>query len=207
MLEKICNTVCLFGVIVSSVIRAKYRNKNKSQVVMDTLRRREIILSSLTLIATSALPVFHNLTNLFQPFSFDLPAVIRIFALFVFLLGQYLFILAHISLGTMWAPRLTIRKDHKLIRHGIYRYLRHPMYLATWILVVSQGFLLSNWGILILGTVVWAIHFFLRIGEEESMLEQEFGREYRDYKEKSGSLIPSNTFKFLAFLFQPWKDW
>ncbi|KAJ6226719.1 protein-s-isoprenylcysteine o-methyltransferase [Anaeramoeba flamelloides] len=207
MLEKICNTICLFGVIGSSIIRAKYRNKNKSQVVRDTLKTRELILSSLTLIATSALPVFHNLTNLFQAFSINLPAFIRILAIFVYLFGQYLFVLAHITLGTMWAPRLTIRKDHKLIRHGIYRYLRHPMYLATWILVLSQGFLLSNWGIMILGTVVWAIQYFLRIGEEESMLQQEFGREYLAYKEKSGSLIPSDPFKFLAFLVQPWKDW
>jgi protein-S-isoprenylcysteine O-methyltransferase Ste14 len=37
-----------------------------------------------------------------------------------------------------------VRRDHRLVRHGVYRSIRHPMYSAIWLFGLAQAFLLNN---------------------------------------------------------------
>lgn len=101
-----------------------------------------------------------------------------------------LFRVTHKALGAMWSHSLDLRTDHRLITTGIYERLRHPMYSAFWLWAVAQPFLLANWlagfsGILGFGTL-----YFLRIGQEEHMMEEQFGEEYRQYKARTHRIIP-----------------
>src|SRR3954464_14759968 len=44
--------------------------------------------------------------------------------------GLCLFHRSHEDLGTNWSITLAVREQHQLITQGVYRRIRHPMYLA-----------------------------------------------------------------------------
>ena len=90
----------------------------------------------------------------------------------------------------MWSVSLDLRKDHKLITTGIYEKVRHPMYTAFWLWAVAQPFLLSNWLAGFSGIIGFGTLYFLRVGREEQMMEDEFGPQYRDYRQRTKRIIP-----------------
>ncbi|MBL8581838.1 MAG: isoprenylcysteine carboxylmethyltransferase family protein [Rhizobiaceae bacterium] len=101
-----------------------------------------------------------------------------------------LFRLTHRALGRLWSVSLQIKEDHRLVSTGIYRYLRHPMYLAFWLLALSQALLLPNWIAGPAGLVGFGFLFFSRIGPEERMMRQTFGEEYEAYRRRSWRILP-----------------
>lgn len=101
-----------------------------------------------------------------------------------------LFRKTHKALGAMWSVSLELRENHKLITEGIYNKVRHPMYSAFWLWAVSQPLLLANWVAGFSGIVGFGTLYLLRVGQEEQMMEQEFGQDYRDYCARTKRIIP-----------------
>lgn len=101
-----------------------------------------------------------------------------------------LFRLTHKALGKLWSVSLEIKEEHRLVATGIYRHVRHPMYLAFWLLAVSQALLLPNWIAGPAGLIGFGFLFFSRIGPEERMMEQTFGNDYQAYRQRSWRIIP-----------------
>ncbi len=56
----------------------------------------------------------------------------------------WLFHASHKQLGKNWSVSLDIRREHKLVTDGLYRYVRHPMYLSFWLWAIAQFFLLRG---------------------------------------------------------------
>ncbi len=50
-----------------------------------------------------------------------------------FVAGLWLFFRSHGNLGTNWSITLEVREEHRLITHGVYRRIRHPMYTALFL--------------------------------------------------------------------------
>ena len=85
---------------------------------------------------------------------------------------------------------VAIRDDHKLIRQGPYRLLRHPSYTGS--LTTFYGFALalgSAWSLLLIAVVVTAA-FLWRIRVEERALTSAFPRDYPAYARETKRLIP-----------------
>jgi protein-S-isoprenylcysteine O-methyltransferase len=83
-----------------------------------------------------------------------------------------------------------IREDHKLVRSGPYRVLRHPSYTGS--LATFYGFALalgSAWSLLLVAVVVTAA-FLWRIRVEERALIAAFPRDYPAYARETRRLIP-----------------
>ncbi len=96
---------------------------------------------------------------------------------------------AAITLHKFYSSTLIIRKDHKLIQHGIYKYIRHPIYFGT--TLVFLGLPLCVGSLFGFVTMALVIPLFLnRIRMEEELLTEEFGAEYERYRETSRKLIP-----------------
>jgi protein-S-isoprenylcysteine O-methyltransferase len=81
-------------------------------------------------------------------------------------------------------------KEHVLIKHGIYKYFRHPSYTAFFYWGVCLQIMLMN-PVCAVG-FVFALHSFFkeRILEEEETLVEFFGEEYLDYRKTSKTYIP-----------------
>jgi protein-S-isoprenylcysteine O-methyltransferase Ste14 len=108
----------------------------------------------------------------------------------VFLLALWLFHVTHSQLGRNWSITLKVREDHKLVTHGVYRYVRHPMYAAFWLWAIGQCLLLPNWIAGPAGLVGFGTLFFGRVGREEELMIESFGEEYRNYMRHTARVLP-----------------
>lgn len=95
-------------------------------------------------------------------------------------------------LGSAWEVLYNAQKKHGLAFNGVYRYMRHPQYLAF--ILIILGFLIQ-WPTII--TVIMApilIHRYLHLAkvEEREMLKT-FGTTYQSYANRTPGIIPRLT--------------
>ena len=106
------------------------------------------------------------------------------------MLGFLLFVWAHLSLGPDFSVFLRPRDEHRLVTEGPYRYVRHPIYSAAF-LVATGFFLLSANGLVGLIWLGGALVFFSwRIPREEAMMIVQFSGPYLEYMKSTGCLFP-----------------
>lgn len=94
------------------------------------------------------------------------------------------------KLGEDFDPMLRLLKVPALVKEGPYATMRHPIYLAFLMMQISVLFLTSNWFIGLSGIAIIVAVIAIRIPEEEKMLIEQFGDEYRNYMQNTGSLLP-----------------
>jgi protein-S-isoprenylcysteine O-methyltransferase Ste14 len=61
-----------------------------------------------------------------------MPVWLRWWGAVLFLIADILFYLVHSYLGHSWSGFIALLDDHKLIKNGPYKYMRHPMYARDW---------------------------------------------------------------------------
>jgi protein-S-isoprenylcysteine O-methyltransferase len=93
-------------------------------------------------------------------------------------------------LGEFYTRTLRTVEQHRLVREGPYRVLRHPGYLGSVLMWTGAGLATSNWLALVLIVSVMLAAYCFRIGAEERMLLGMFGEEYQEYRRKTWKLIP-----------------
>ena len=103
--------------------------------------------------------------------------------------GFAIVLLGYAALGRYYSSTLVIRHDHQLVINGIYRFIRHPIYLGTITVFIGLPlFASSTVGILISLALIPV--FLRRIDIEERLLCEEFGEAYRAYQERTRKLVP-----------------
>ncbi len=93
------------------------------------------------------------------------------------------------SIGTSITPTSATRKEHKLVTHGIYRWVRHPLYTIASFLFVAFGMMVDNWFIAAMGMLTFIV-MAIRTPKEEANLIAKFGDEYREYMKHTGRFLP-----------------
>lgn len=103
--------------------------------------------------------------------------------------GCSLAIWARLALGRNWSGRPTLKTDHELVVSGPYSLTRHPIY--TGILAASFGTMLVDlqWR-RILGVLLVAIAFLVKIRQEERLMMEAFPESYPPYRRRVKALIP-----------------
>ncbi|MGD8538507.1 MAG: isoprenylcysteine carboxylmethyltransferase family protein [Candidatus Aminicenantes bacterium] len=88
---------------------------------------------------------------------------------------------------------LTIHKyfhDGKLATTGIYAYFRHPIY-GAWIVFIMPGIVLLLNSLIGLSIPIFMyVLFRILIVKEDKYLEERFGEEFIDYKNRVGEIFP-----------------
>jgi len=93
------------------------------------------------------------------------------------------------SIGTGITPVSATRKEHKLSTHGIYRWIRHPLYTVGSSFYISFGLMADNWFIIFMGVLTFIV-MAIRTPKEEANLIAKFGDEYREYMKRTGKFLP-----------------
>ncbi len=70
----------------------------------------------------------------------------------------------------------------EIIRTGVYRFTRNPMYVSMALLQIAVGVGLANGWVIALAPFVLAAVYALAVRPEEAYLERKFGDEYTTYK-------------------------
>jgi len=124
-----------------------------------------------------------------QPQNLLMLSVQNIVGLVLIIAGFSIMLVGMGTLRMSHASTLVIRENHKLRTHGIYRFIRHPMYLGAILVTIGvpvhASSLYGFWVMLLLIPVCLS-----RIRIEERMLTEEFGDEYRKYMKTTKKLFP-----------------
>ena len=92
-------------------------------------------------------------------------------------------------LGREWSGNITIKVEHKLIRTGPYRWVRHPIYTGYLAVYVGTAIVSGQWHAL-LGVMLALIAYARKIPLEEADLVRGFGADYAAYQRETKALIP-----------------
>ena len=185
------NIVFVFGFVIYVATRGRFASRTKQNESMERrIGLQECVLLPAMLITSLLFPVIYLLTPLFSFADYELPGWIHWCGLAIMVAGLWLFWRSHADLGLNWSATLEMRKGHEIIKHGVYRRIRHPMYAAIWLFSIAQALLLNNW---LAGWAVvfaFALMYVLRTPVEEQMMRDQFGKDYEDYMAETGRIFP-----------------
>jgi protein-S-isoprenylcysteine O-methyltransferase Ste14 len=131
---------------------------------------------------------FYNYWKLIFPSIsfFCLDSIIQIIGFTLVMGGNICLSLAYRKLGINWAyPIDGMKQKRKLVKTGIYSKIRHPIYLSFNIMCIGFNLILLDWFLLIL-YIIGAIGLYLQAIDEEKILFELFGNEYKEYIEGTG---------------------
>jgi protein-S-isoprenylcysteine O-methyltransferase Ste14 len=103
--------------------------------------------------------------------------------------GVGISIWARVSLGANWSGVVTLKDDHELIRKGIYRWIRHPIYTGILLAMIGTAMIkghLRGW----VGFLIVLAAFYFKARREESFLRQEFGDGFEEHAKHTGMFLP-----------------
>lgn len=186
----LAKALVLLATIVMIVIRAPHGQRSRTVKVARSRRGKlEIALLTLAWIAFFV-PFVWVATRLLSFADYPLRPVPFVAGAIVLAYGLYLFHRSHADLGTNWSVTLEVREKHTLVTEGIYRSIRHPMYLSLLLYGIGQTLAVPNWiaGPSYLFAI--AVLFALRFGAEERMMLEEFGSRYEEYMARTKRLVP-----------------
>jgi protein-S-isoprenylcysteine O-methyltransferase len=106
------------------------------------------------------------------------------------LFGVAIRLWAVLTLRHRYTRTLLIQDTHAFERGGPYRWVRHPGYLGS--LLVLNGIALAsgNWFVLPLSLVATVAAYSYRMHVEDEMLVTAFGQAYADYRRQVGAILP-----------------
>jgi protein-S-isoprenylcysteine O-methyltransferase Ste14 len=105
-------------------------------------------------------------------------------------IGFIICIFARISLGTNWANsyEFQIKENHELVTHGIYQYIRHPIYIGLFFMLVGGELVVQSYLVFVYMCILGGMYWQGR--REEVLLKNHFGKTYYDYMKRSKMFIP-----------------
>jgi protein-S-isoprenylcysteine O-methyltransferase Ste14 len=106
--------------------------------------------------------------------------------------GVGMSIWARFSLGSNWSGMVTLKNDHVLVRQGLYRWIRHPIYTGILLGMVGSALIcgqLRGW----MGVGVVLAAFYFKARREERFLREEFGAGFDEHLRQTGMFLPKLT--------------
>ena len=186
----IVKALVLAGTVVIIAIRAPHGRRSRI-VKVATSHKTPLETGLLILVWVGFfVPLIWVASRAFSFAEYQLSAGPFVAGVMCLVIGLWLFYRSHADLGTNWSITLEIRERHRLITHGVYRHIRHPMYSALALYSIGQALVIPNWVAGPSNLIAFAILLALRVHAEERMMVREFGDEYTLYSARTKRLIP-----------------
>ena len=121
----------------------------------------------------------------------DVPAVLWA-GLALTAAGVAISVWARVSLGTNWSGVVTLKEGHELIRKGLYRWIRHPIYSGLLLAMIGTAIVRGRargW----VGFLIVLAAYYFKARREENYLRQEFGEKFEEHTRNTGMFLPKWT--------------
>ncbi len=106
------------------------------------------------------------------------------------LLGSAIRLAAIRTLGSAFTASVRVEADHRLVQHGLYRWLRHPSYVGALLALLGVPVLFAAWRATALTLLTMSLVYARRIRLEERALLGRHGAAYHEYRERTALLMP-----------------
>lgn len=107
------------------------------------------------------------------------------------IVGMIVCIVARRAIGTNWThgAEFQIKKNHQLVTHSIYKYVRHPIYTGFFLVVFGAELIANSWLAFIFAVVMIPLMSY-QVKREEKLLIRHFGETYKKYMQRTHLFIP-----------------
>ncbi|MDX2464253.1 MAG: protein-S-isoprenylcysteine O-methyltransferase [Porticoccus sp.] len=184
-------TIYVLGFVVASVIRSYYGLQFKRKDVAHSGEENPIVFVGMALWGVALiLPFITMFSNGLIVANYEITAALRVLGTIIFVGSLWVLWRSHVDLAANFSPSLCIREDHVLVTQGVYRKIRHPMYLSFFMWAIGQALIVDNWLAGPLGLLAMAMIYRFRVPREERQLRGQFGAEYESYQKRTGRLLP-----------------
>jgi protein-S-isoprenylcysteine O-methyltransferase Ste14 len=116
--------------------------------------------------------------------------IIRYLGIIVILIGVLIRVNTIIKLGNAFSVNIGVHEDQKLLKTGLFKYIRHPAYFGIFLTFVGISISFYNPVTTSFGIIFPFIGLMYRIYVEEKLLVKYFGDEYKQYQKETKKLIP-----------------
>ncbi len=191
--EAVFRVIFVAGAGMGTLVRLYYMRK-VSESGQKISRRHEERLRLALLVSCNALGMVGGLMYVIAPqrmrwATLPLPTWSRWVGVALGIISNPLLLWTHHALGKNWSGPLEIKDQHTLVTSGPYRWVRHPMY-TTFFVIGLASLLVSANGVIGGSWLGQAIVAALRVGDEEALMIEEFGDQYRAYMRRTGRFLP-----------------
>ncbi|MBZ6079206.1 protein-S-isoprenylcysteine O-methyltransferase [Microvirga puerhi] len=191
MTPTIAKAVFVFLAAGWYVIRVPHARRSRRTPISRSARgMREIVLLLISLTGLGILPFIYVVTGFPRIASHPFQPAVAGMGILLAIGSLIMFYLTHRALGRNWSVTLEVRERHKLVTEGVYERVRHPMYTAFWMWALAQALLLPNWVAGFSGMIGFGTLYFFRVGQEERLMLDTFGDQYRAYMARTARLVP-----------------
>jgi protein-S-isoprenylcysteine O-methyltransferase Ste14 len=117
------------------------------------------------------------------------PQILQVIGVTIYTIGLATAILGRIQLGSNWSDIETaqVLSRQTVVSHGLYRYIRHPIYVGDLLLLAGFELSLNSWLVLLVGLL--SPFVLLKAVREEKMLGTSLPG-YSTYCERTKRFIP-----------------
>jgi len=92
-------------------------------------------------------------------------------------------------LGREWSGGVTAKRDHRLVRKGPYRWVRHPIYAGFAFAIAGTAMVARHaWGVAVLVLVI--VGLLAKMAREERLLAALFPEDHAAYRRRTKRLLP-----------------
>lgn len=185
----ITGSIYFFGVLIAYWIRRIrfWRPRAEGKIEKEEPGDRSFWFIVLGMIAVFYLS---PLESLFFPTVRSHSFWLQITGLFFVFLGSALFVWARRALGSFYSGHVSVIQGQRLVRHGPYRFLRHPAY-AGYILIalgLALGYASLAGFVAVLFLLVPSVLYRIRV--EDTLLASFFGAQFHAYAHTTKRLLP-----------------
>jgi protein-S-isoprenylcysteine O-methyltransferase Ste14 len=132
--------------------------------------------------------ILQTIIPAFLPIASD-PSALAAAGVTLYSLGLLAAIIGRVQLGWNWSDieKSYVRREHALVEHGLYRYVRHPIYAGDVLLLLGLELALNSW--CVLGVMAIAVYVRRKAIHEEGMLTKALPG-YNQYCRRTTRFVP-----------------
>jgi protein-S-isoprenylcysteine O-methyltransferase Ste14 len=191
MTKTVAAVVWFAGLVGWYIIRHPFHRRAKKVGVRNSLLDwRERALLAIAFLGLLVIPGLYALTGIPAALDYPFVPVVAWLGLVPLAAALWLFRRSHADLGRNWSITLQVREQHALVKTGVYRLIRHPMYSSFFLLGLAQMLLIPNWLAGLSGIVGAGVLYGFRVRREERMMLATFGEDYRAYMADTKRIVP-----------------
>lgn len=114
----------------------------------------------------------------------------QVIGFLLLVIGFSVAISARNALGANWVNgfEYQIKQKQTLVTTGIYKYIRHPIYIGLFLVLIGSELVAKS--SLFLSFLVMLVPFYIQAKREEKLLINYFGNAYKKYKRHTKMFIP-----------------
>lgn len=115
--------------------------------------------------------------------------LVGLVGLSISIIGAIIACLSRYMLGKNWSLSVQKKVNHKLIKEGMYRIVRHPIYTGILLLFIGNALIVGDYRAIIAVFIIF-ISLLYKLKKEEKLMIEIFGETYIEYKKTTKALVP-----------------